>query len=74
MSLEHGIPKSLLLRWAYGQIQQHPGFSDAVYDEDLEAVFFTVPAKLGVQRRYKLTIERGLPVVEQVEGPPETRV
>ena len=71
MGLEGGIPKALLLRWALHQMQEHPGFLHVELDEAFEMLFFTVRAGTGVERRYRLTIERGQPVVRQVEGPPE---
>lgn len=37
----------------------------------MEQVFFTVRGE-NVERRYKLSIDRDSPVVEQVEGPAET--
>jgi hypothetical protein len=73
MGLEKGIPTAFLLGWAYRQMEQDGAFTHVVYDEAMEQVFFTVRAETGVERRYKLTIERGWPVVEQVEGPAETR-
>ena len=72
MGLEGGIPTWLLLGHAYRQIDLDPAFTDAVHDEAMEMVFFTVRGGPGVERRYRLTIERGAPVVVQVEGPPET--
>jgi len=72
MGLEKGIPKAFLLGWAYRQIERDGAFTHAAYDEAMEQVFFTVRTESGVQRRYKLTIERGRPVVEQVDGPAET--
>jgi hypothetical protein len=73
MGLEKGIPKALLLGWAYRQMEQDGAFTHVAYDEAMEQVLFTVRAESGVERRYKLAIERGWPVVEQVEGPAETR-
>ena len=71
MGLEGGIPKAILLRWAVHQMREHPGFLYVELDEAFETLFFTVRAGAGVERRYRLTIERGQPVVRQVEGPPE---
>jgi hypothetical protein len=71
MGLEKGISKALLLGWAYTQMEQDGAFAYVVYDYAMEQVFFTVRGEKA-ERRYKLTIERGWPVVEQVEGPAET--
>jgi hypothetical protein len=72
MGLEHGIPPSTLLRWACWQLSADRAFEDVVYNEVAEQLEFTVPARRGVKRRYKLTINGGSPVVEQVGGPPES--
>ena len=72
MGLERGIAPWLLLAHAYDQIDLDPAFSHAVHDVAMEMVFFTVRGGPGVERRYRLTIERGAPVVVQVEGPPGT--
>ena len=72
MGLELGIPPSTLLRWACLQMSVDAAFDDVVYDEEREQLYFTVPAQRDVERRYKLTIDGGHPVVEQVGGPPES--
>jgi hypothetical protein len=73
MGLEQGIPKAAQLSWAYRHMVGNGAFTYVVYDAAMEQVFFTVRAGNGVERRYRLTIELGRPVVQQVEGPPETR-
>jgi hypothetical protein len=72
VGLGGGIPKLLLLRWAADRMREHPGFHHVELDEAFEMLFFTVRAGAGVERRHRLTIERGQPVVRQVEGPPES--
>ena len=71
MGLERGIPKVVLLRWALHGMRDHPGCHHLELDEAFELLFFSVRAEPGVERRYRLTIERGRPVVRQVEVPPE---
>lgn len=71
MGLEKGISKAILLGWAYSQMEQDGAFAHVVYDHAMEQVFFTVRGE-NVERRYKLSIDRDSPVVEQVEGPAET--
>ena len=73
MGLEHGLPWRLILRWAYQQIERDPSFSSVVFDETAARVYFNVRTTSGAEPRYGLTIERGLPRVEKVEAPPETR-
>jgi hypothetical protein len=73
MGLEHGLPWWRILRWAYQQIEQDPAFSSAAFDEAAARVCFTVRTMSGAEQRYEPTIERGLPRVEKVEAPPETR-
>jgi hypothetical protein len=52
-------------------MQQDPGFRYVRPDEAMAQIFFTVPARNGAERRYRLVIDRGSPKVIQVEGPPE---
>jgi hypothetical protein len=53
-------------------MEQDPSLSYVKFDEAMEQVYFTVRRKSGVERRYKLNIERGGPHVEHAEGPAET--
>lgn len=78
MALEGcGIGRAALRAAYYFQLAQEPAMQ-AEYVEGSEAdeVYFTVPGgPSGVwDRRYRLTISAaGLPVVDQVAGPPEPR-
>jgi hypothetical protein len=72
MGLDQGLPWMMILRWTYEQMDPDPDFRDVRLDEAMQQIFFTVRARHGVERRYRLTIDRGWPRVDQVEGPPET--
>jgi hypothetical protein len=77
MGLEgYGIGRAALRAAYYFQLAHDPT-TQAEYVEGSEAdeVYFSVPGgPSGVwDRRYRLTISQaGLPVVDQVAGPPET--
>jgi len=71
MGLQNGLPWPFILRWTCEQMQRDPGFRYVRPDEAMAQIFFTVPARNGAERRYRLVIDRGSPKVIQVEGPPE---
>jgi len=54
-------------------MSRDPVFLDVTHDAAFDRVLFTVPGARGVRRRYRLTLELGRPVVEQVDGPPEAQ-
>lgn len=69
MGLERGVPDSFLLRHACREVAQHPTVLRAEYDEAAGAVLFDAFSRAGELRSYRLTLERGRPVVEEVRGP-----
>lgn len=62
MSMEEGLPNSMLLGWAASTLRETGEFESVEYDAEHECVLYTARSK-----RYKLTIERGRPVVELVD-------
>lgn len=69
MGMENGLPRAKLLGWATRRLAESGDFTHVEYDDVLERVLFTVRSKTDVERTYKLTIERGRPVVQQIDGP-----
>ena len=71
MGFQDGLPWRSILRWTFGEMLLEPHFRHPRLDMAMEQIFFSVRGTNGVERRYRLSIERGWPRVDQVQGPPE---